>query len=155
MYCFFLFKAFHFATSKDQTFFPAVSLERDEEVRVNIGQTPFRFPPEGNFTDVYKVVQNEQQRREKIKLATNSKSDDIRNNNDNNDNSKAVETVDPSHSANVDTKESELDSSPLDLDSFKDIQELVAVGLIRLKNDLQWRNLKTGGTVQERAERLW
>lgn len=43
----------------------------------------------------------------------------------------------------------------IDLDSFKSSDELLEFGLDCLKRELQARGLKCGGTLRERANRLW
>jgi len=44
---------------------------------------------------------------------------------------------------------------PLDLTKFSSVEEITAVGLDRLKDALQSRGLKCGGSAEERAKRLW
>uniref|UniRef100_A0A0N4ZU64 Matrin-type domain-containing protein n=1 Tax=Parastrongyloides trichosuri TaxID=131310 RepID=A0A0N4ZU64_PARTI len=46
-------------------------------------------------------------------------------------------------------------ASALNLDEFNNIEELEGLGLNRLKEALLALNLKCGGTLKERAERLW
>ena len=41
------------------------------------------------------------------------------------------------------------------LDEYKNADELEAVGLERLKSALMYHNMKCGGTLQERAKRLF
>lgn len=43
----------------------------------------------------------------------------------------------------------------IDVDSFKSCKELEGMGLDCLKKELQARGLKCGGTLEERAKRLW
>lgn len=45
--------------------------------------------------------------------------------------------------------------SMIDLDSYKDWTELLEIGLDCLKKELQVKGLKCGGTLEERAKRLW
>lgn len=45
--------------------------------------------------------------------------------------------------------------SPLDFDDFSSAAEMEVLGLERLKSELQGRRLKCGGTLQERAARLF
>ena len=44
---------------------------------------------------------------------------------------------------------------PIDLNDFKTAEELQAVGLEILKNELKSRGMKCGGTLQQRSERLF
>ena len=44
---------------------------------------------------------------------------------------------------------------PIDLDQMKSVSDLEVLGLDRLKEALRIRGLKCGGTLQERAQRLW
>lgn len=46
-------------------------------------------------------------------------------------------------------------SQMVDLDSYKSFEELTELGLDCLKQELQVRGLKCGGTLEERAKRLW
>lgn len=46
-------------------------------------------------------------------------------------------------------------SAMVDLDSYRSSQELMELGLDCLKKELQVRGLKCGGTIEERANRLW
>lgn len=43
----------------------------------------------------------------------------------------------------------------IDIESFKSCEELMQMGLDCLKRELQARGLKCGGTLEERAKRLW
>ena len=52
-------------------------------------------------------------------------------------------------------EEEEEDDSPLDLQSFDSASALEGVGLDKLKKELMSRQLKCGGTLAERAARLF
>jgi len=45
--------------------------------------------------------------------------------------------------------------SSIDLSRFSNLQELQGLGMARLKEALSARGLKAGGTLEQRAERLW
>mmetsp|Transcript_331 Transcript_331/g.487 ORF Transcript_331/g.487 Transcript_331/m.487 type:complete len:176 (-) Transcript_331:13-540(-) len=47
------------------------------------------------------------------------------------------------------------DYKPVDLDAVESVKELEALGLGALKQELDSRNLKCGGTLEERAARLF
>jgi len=47
------------------------------------------------------------------------------------------------------------ESTPIDLTSYNDATELEALGLEALKGELARLGLKIGGTLKQRAERLW
>jgi len=47
------------------------------------------------------------------------------------------------------------DKDSFDLNTFNSAQELEALGLEKLKEELQQRGMKMGGTLKERAERLF
>ncbi|XP_035210338.1 replication stress response regulator SDE2-like [Stegodyphus dumicola] len=49
----------------------------------------------------------------------------------------------------------EEDNSPIDLLSYQSVAELEALGLERLKTALIVRGLKCGGSISDRAQRLW
>ncbi len=53
----------------------------------------------------------------------------------------------------VDVKESE--TKPLDLDSFSSVEDLMSLGLDTLKSHLFAMGVKCGGTLHERATRLF
>lgn len=54
------------------------------------------------------------------------------------------------------TESDRSESNPMvDLDSYRSHEELVELGLDCLKQELQARGLKCGGTLEERAKRLW
>lgn len=44
---------------------------------------------------------------------------------------------------------------PVDLDKISSVDELLAYGLDSLKEELMRRGLKCGGTLEQRAERLY
>ncbi|XP_030627030.1 splicing regulator SDE2 isoform X2 [Chanos chanos] len=48
-----------------------------------------------------------------------------------------------------------MDDGPLDLQAVRTVEELEALGLDRLKRELMERGMKCGGTLQERAARLF
>jgi splicing factor 3A subunit 3 len=52
-------------------------------------------------------------------------------------------------------KESEAEDPEIDLDYYSTVEELVELGPEKLKQALAARGLKSGGTVQQRAERLF
>jgi len=52
-------------------------------------------------------------------------------------------------------KESEAEEPEIDLDYYSTVEELVELGPAKLKQALAARGLKSGGTVQQRAERLF
>ena len=49
----------------------------------------------------------------------------------------------------------QFDPSTVDLLSYNSIEELESLGLDALKSVLMAHGLKCGGTLQQRAERLW
>ena len=55
----------------------------------------------------------------------------------------------------VDGKEPAIDDSPIDLSDFASPAELEAAGLVRLKHELARHGLKCGGSLSERAARLF
>ena len=55
----------------------------------------------------------------------------------------------------VDDKEPAIDDSPIDLSDFASPAELEAAGLVRLKHELARHGLKCGGSLSERAARLF
>lgn len=52
-------------------------------------------------------------------------------------------------------REKVADSEMVDLDAYRSYEELMELGLDCLKSELQARGLKCGGTLEERAKRLW
>ncbi|KAI8787882.1 protein SDE2 [Biomphalaria glabrata] len=82
------------------------------------------------------------------------------------DSDKNISEMDPKSDPSVGTVEKlgheqlsentqEADIKPVDLESFDSVEELSKLGLERLKNALTARGLKCGGSLQERAVRLY
>ena len=104
---------------------PALSLEKDEKVRVNLGQTPYR----------YSTAEHDHHRTSSVgpDTALDAKKDEIE---------KEQE------------KEEDLSPIDLEGDLYASAGQLEALGLRRLQFELQRRGLKSGGTLAERAQRL-
>lgn len=64
-------------------------------------------------------------------------------------------TLTSSNCSSSNSKEVSKDSETLDLMSFNSVEELETLGLDRLKSALLSLNMKCGGTLQQRAHRLW
>jgi hypothetical protein len=116
---------------------PALSLADGEKVRVNLGQNPFEYGPKdcsSNASPPSSLPGNES--------------------------NVVVPTVVDGTSLKVEQTEAEKaveDVQPIDLDSdaFVDVSSLEALGLRKLQIELTRRGLKAGGSLNERAQRLF
>lgn len=71
-------------------------------------------------------------------------------------NLKDVDDQDVNVKAEASVKEEIVDNdAPVDLEDYQSISQLAALGLERLKNALMARGLKCGGSLEERAQRLF
>jgi len=127
----------------DRILTPGLSLQAGEAARVNLGQRPFRHsPPSDTSTSTSSA--------EPVVAPPSSSS------------SSSSEVAASSSSAVVEAS-SEVPPTPaapeewpeVDLEAVKDLQDLLDIGLKRLQVELQRRGLKAGGTLAERAARLW
>jgi splicing factor 3A subunit 3 len=57
--------------------------------------------------------------------------------------------------SSVSSSSSSSSSSKLDLDEFQEVGQLAALGADRLKSALEHKGMKCGGTLDDRAARLW
>lgn len=79
----------------------------------------------------------------------------------NNSNDKSADLVDTTKSSQVDQKHTEkpkptqVEPKALDLSEYNSAAQLEAVGLDRLKSALMFLGMKCGGTLQDRAKRLF
>ncbi|GMF18966.1 unnamed protein product [Phytophthora fragariaefolia] len=142
-------------TSSDQGFYPAVSVEQTEILLVNIGSQSFLYEAPG-FEPVIDALEAEVSEKSRATVpSSNSKSSGSANSNadsaasiDVEKQSKAI----PSSKAKTEQKEaakkSELkpmpSAPPIDLIKFETVESLEALGLERLKEELDRRNLKCG-----------
>jgi hypothetical protein len=163
----FLGEAFRFertATSLSGALRPALSLEGGERVSINIGQRPFLFPPRN--TTFYSLAMDVQRGLgDEVKEGAIAAA------------AAAVVTYSPVFSAwqtvsggeggGCETNNSEVNPShsdiveipagPIDLESeqFTSAESLQRLGLLRLKEELELRGMKSGGSLVERASRLF
>jgi len=141
-----------------EQFFPAVSLENEEAVLLNVGNKEFKHRPSPKFTAVWSSVLG----------LENSIGENISNK------SNAVEgaqTVDSTATVATNLAPAAVvvavvtptpapapvvDYSPINLEDeeYSEVAALEALGLVHLKQELERRGLKVGGTLQERAQRL-
>jgi len=160
--------AFDSSVPADALFFPAFSLEDGEAVLVNAGQNAFRFSESFSSTGLqvrplWEAVQFYPATKPLV-LAESAKTVKI-------SEAKAapcVSVVDghvdaaaaaaaAAASIPVASAESGESFEPISLedDKWSSAVSLESLGLARLKAELQKRELKIGGTLQERAARLW
>jgi len=114
-------------------FVPALSLEKDVMVRANFGSRDFKFKPPNISANG--ICGNGGIGKMLFENSTQVKSEG---------NAKREEEEKISHQS----------FERIDLDEFGSSAELEKLGMDHLKFDLEARNLKCGGTVRERAERL-
>ena len=123
------------ATDRALALLPAVSLEEEQSAAVNIGQRPFKY---NNFPDavsVFSVLQLSDTSKSKATTASGkSKNSGLTNCNNTDD----IELC-----------------TPIDLEVISSPADLEAKGLSHLKAELERRGLKAGGTLEQRAARLF
>ncbi|KAG7385721.1 hypothetical protein PHYPSEUDO_001175 [Phytophthora pseudosyringae] len=151
-------------TSSDQGFFPAISVEQTEILLVNIGSQPFLYGVSG-FEPVIDALEAEAAEESATDITTTSKVPVAPV--DNSEKSSPAAAAPPkkqskkSPSKNVKpekpqttTKKKAPIELPIDLMKFETVESLEALGLERLKLELNRRDLKCGGNLTERAARL-
>jgi hypothetical protein len=131
-------------------FFPALSLEADEIVIVNIGQNPFRFHNSSSsapvLTSISDTVMIEMIKSE-ASIANHYDTDLTW--------TKTDKTTDNQNIKSVATESEDKVFEPIDLLKYESHEQLQLLGLNHLKHELVRRNLKCGGNLQERAQRLF
>ena len=160
--------AFRFPTASTAStdvryFFPALSVDADQRVRVNVGLTPFvhAYDVGGGIEAVSKALLTTP-----ISVPVISTSSDARGSSSSDAASVSVEkhlltgtpTADTNNSTSNNTTATAAITYPLlDLESpdYNTLEALQLLPAERLKQELLCRGLKCGGTVTERAARLW
>lgn len=144
------------AESRDEEFYPALSLDEEEEVIFNIGQRPFLFPPGPDALSMLSVVEAYKPAVEACSTqpegmaVVDASTDAITTSN-----TKTVVQATTTTSDSTSTGpflEIDLES---DSSQYTSVSDLVALGRPHLKAELSRRGLKIGGTVHELAGRLW
>mmetsp|Transcript_819 Transcript_819/g.1001 ORF Transcript_819/g.1001 Transcript_819/m.1001 type:complete len:189 (-) Transcript_819:218-784(-) len=155
-------------------YYAAVSVESGLAVRMNLGQRPFKY-----FVDsdkrikplIYAAkdldVSSEYSSQTSVSAASVSDTNEIASLNKNCTEKEKIDEVDVQNEKNGAIKATNLadeteDSKPvleaphpIDLDTIQSEDDLKPLGLERLKYALQQRGLKCGGTIEERASRLF
>ncbi|XP_021353664.1 protein SDE2 homolog isoform X1 [Mizuhopecten yessoensis] len=67
----------------------------------------------------------------------------------------ALQAIPPKQAETVQQEKEPEQDEPLDLDSISSVEELEAFSLEKLKKELMARGMKCGGTLKQRAERLY
>jgi len=88
---------------------------------------------------------------EEIKMDTSSEGMPQRNG----ESEKCSNSCVPGNNPPAQKPEEKQEDSPIDLSEFNNVSDLEALGLDRLKSALMARGLKCGGTLSDRAQRLW
>ncbi|KAG7397339.1 hypothetical protein PHYBOEH_000851 [Phytophthora boehmeriae] len=152
--------------SGDKGFFPAISVEQTEILLVNIGSQPLLYQPSGfepviNALEAKAAAGNIDGLYETVNIETM-----------NSDIVKPEEPVDTQNSSKKGTSRKKKHGEPkakvmekeevatpveppIDLLQFETVTSLEALGLERLKLELSRRDLKCGGSLTERANRLF
>eukprot|EP01041_Mallomonas_annulata_P008226 gene8226-16914_t len=151
--------------------YPALSLDEQETILLNIGQCPFKFPKE-NFLPIREAIA-ETTSKTKTETEANTNPPPKQNT------TATTPTVTDTDTTTTDTVTSALDPEPLaavattpiptsfsEIDIDSDVfagdagpespafTALEALGRSHLKAELQRRSMKTGGTLQEMVKRL-
>ena len=112
--------------------FPALSLEENQSAAINIGQRPFQYANFPGVSSFFSLLDLSSHQMPKL---------------DNDSINSATEDA-----ANVFFHPIDLESDDCMISSSRDLE---AVGMSHLKAELQRRGLKAGGTLEERAARLF
>jgi hypothetical protein len=131
-------------------FFPALSLEADEIVIVNIGQNPFRFHNSSSIAPVLTSISDTvmvEMIKSEASIANHYDADLTW--------TKTDKTTDNQNIKSVATESEDKVFEPIDLLKYESHEQLQLLGLNHLKHELVRRNLKCGGNLQERAQRLF
>lgn len=132
-------------TSSGCLLYPAVTLERGESMALNIGQREFRFAPvlsDGcDLVSVKSVLINDGKGSEKASEAVHDVS--------------LSNILSEVKASRLEASNASLEPIDIDADTFQWPSDLYDFGLDHLKHELARRGLKTGGTLQQRAERLF
>ena len=124
--------------SESPHFYPVISLEHGEKLSMNMGNQAFKYQPDGDFVPVqshFECSSKESYSRE--------------------ENLTRIEVEITGDKAGE--KSSEESFNPLDIESeeYSSIDKIESLGMSHLKAELQRRGLKAGGTLSERAQRLF
>ena len=151
-------------------FYPVISVESDEAVRLNIGQRPFQFYRESisegiwskgaspSFQPVLKAVDEDIAKDIQLYMAFYSgiESGDIDATVQNSLETDAETTISASCDQKAEEK-ADIVYSDIDIDAseFSSAECFHRFGMAHLKIELERRELKSGGTLVERAQRLF
>ncbi|GAB9466254.1 hypothetical protein Gpo141_00003632 [Globisporangium polare] len=134
-------KCLETANRKQKGFFPAISVEKTEILLVNIGAQPFLYQEEGSQPIIDAIIVDESQEKKKT-VSSEGES--------------PVSVSEPAVAATREAgKEVQPLHDPVDLTQFESPEALEKLGLEALKQELQTRGLKCGGSLVERAKRLF
>ncbi|TYZ66381.1 hypothetical protein PybrP1_004113 [[Pythium] brassicae (nom. inval.)] len=135
------------ASAKQCGFFPAISVEQAEIVLVNLGAQPFAFQEVG-YRAVWDALSAGAERDANLSQAAEPAAPA-----EPPAAAAAVEHNEPVASQKA-TQEAKASYIPIELSAYESVDELAKLGLDALKQELQHRGLKCGGSLVERAERL-
>ena len=130
-------------------FIPALSLEADEIVIVNIGQNPFRYCSVSTITPVLSTIAD----KNVVEMIKSEAS--IAYHHDSCFFTKSESTADNQGTKAITNENEDKVYAPIDLTMCESHEQLQLLGLDHLKHELIRRNLKCGGNLQERAQRLY
>ncbi|TMW68408.1 hypothetical protein Poli38472_005876 [Pythium oligandrum] len=119
-------------------FFPVISMEKAEIVLVNVGAQPLLHPVDG-YRPIVEALDPPAPTPASEVLAE----------------MKPLENNETADVTEAEAKKGEELVELIDLDKYKSAAELEKLGLEGLKQQLNHRKLKCGGTLQQRAERLF
>ena len=144
--------------------FPALSLERGETVRVNLGERPFQHQPASadfrgiaEFWSCRNVTDDGIETSGSAVSAMESAPVVAKTLISQADKVKRDSSTPPHRAINAgdDSEKFEEVKKSVDVHSARSSKYLEALGLDRLKDELVRRSVKCGGTLSERAERLY
>jgi hypothetical protein len=129
-------------------FFPSISLENEESVELNLGGKPFKYSPGKGYAAVWTSVVGASEESS----AHGGDSEVVVAAQEANNTFAAIPVSTPAAAPAA----APVDYPAIDLDAedYSSIEALEALGLVHLKQELERRGVKAGGTLQERAQRL-
>ncbi|OQS06935.1 hypothetical protein THRCLA_01051 [Thraustotheca clavata] len=139
-------------------FFPAFSLEENEQMRINIGDQPFVFFPKQKEFEKYTpvlqaLIKADEAKPIVVTTSTTTESSHTPKSPSKRNENIAATTVPSTKSEPI--QPATIPEPSINLMDIPSLDDLKALDANTLKNELAARGLKCGGTVDQRALRLW
>jgi len=145
-------QAYTFSKDNFSGLFPAVSLNCNEILRVRLSN--FDFLPKG-YKGVGDIIGDKGPSGTDKASTANANSSCSVNPSESQRGDRGIDSCPDILNNSSPLKSSETETETLDLDSFDSVEDIMGLGLDKLKNHLVSLGVKCGGTLQERAARLF